>query len=117
MVQPSDMGNGDHITLFEGMILPSFRSVHLQRLMDAVAIVVLEVFLQNPTEMGFTEDDDPVQTSSPDTAVESLGIGILPGAAVSGQNLLDPHVLDSPLEHLAVNRVAVAPSSTAWRMS
>ena len=101
------MRNGDYIALFDGLIHPSLWRVHLQRLMDAVAIVVLEVFLQNPMEMGFTEDDDPVQTFSADTAVESLGIWILPGAAMSGQNLLDPHVLYSPFKLVSIYSVTV----------
>ena len=63
------MGNGDYVTLFEGLILPSLWRVLLKRLMGAIVIVVLEVFLQNPTEMRFAEDDDPVQTLSADTAV------------------------------------------------
>jgi len=29
MMQPSDLGNGDYITLFGGMNLSSFRRVHL----------------------------------------------------------------------------------------
>ncbi len=101
------MRESDHIALFDGLILPSFWRVHLQRLIDAVVIVVLEVFLQNPTEMRFAEDDDSVQTFSPDTAVESLGIWILPGSAIRGQNFLDPHVLYSPFKLVSIYSVTV----------
>ncbi len=60
--------------MFGRLNFPSFWHVHLKRLMDAVVIVVLEVFLQNPTEMRFAEDDDPGQTLSADTAVYPLEV-------------------------------------------
>ena len=59
----------DQIALFGRLNFPSLWRVHLQGLMDAVVIVVLEVLLQNPTEMSFAEDDNLVQTFSADTAV------------------------------------------------
>jgi hypothetical protein len=77
------MGKDDYITLFEGMILSSFRSVHLQRLMDAIVIVVLEVLLDNATEMCFPEDDDPNGALSADAAIDSLPVSILPRVARS----------------------------------
>ena len=57
------MRNGDHVTLFDGLIHPSLWCVHLQRLMDAIVIVVFKILLQNSMEMRFAEDDDLVETS------------------------------------------------------
>ena len=57
--------------------------------------------------MRFAEDDDAVQTLSADTAVQSLGVWILPGAAISGENFLDPHVLYSPFKPISIYPVPV----------
>ena len=50
--------------------------------MDAVSIVILEAIFKNPTEMPFTEDDDPGQVLSANAAIESLKVWILPGHAI-----------------------------------
>ena len=100
------MGNGNYNALFKGLILPPFRRVHLQRLVDAIVIVVLEVLPQNPTEMPFTEDDDPVQTLSTDAAVESLRIWILPWAMRRGQHFLDSHILGAlPIYTVSISKL------------
>ena len=82
--------------------------------MDTIVIVVLEVFFQNPAEMRFAEDDDPIQTFPADTAVKSLGIWILPGAAISSQNFFDPHVFHSPSEPISIYRISIS-KQILWR--
>ena len=42
------MGNGDHFAFIDSLSRPSFRRVHFERSMDAVAIMVYRVPLQNP---------------------------------------------------------------------
>ncbi len=79
------MGNGDHVALIEVLILPSLWHVHLERLMDAVVIVVLEIFLQNSTQMGFAKDDGPVETLSANTPVQSRSRSRYFGAVSHGK--------------------------------
>jgi len=72
------MGNGDYITLFKGMNLPSFWRVHLQRLMDAIVIVVLKVRSENPFQVPFVENDDAVEALPADRSDQTFTIRILP---------------------------------------
>lgn len=60
--------------------------------MDAEAIVVLKIILENAAQRVITEDDDPIQTLAADASVEPLRVWILPEAARSGQRLFDSHV-------------------------
>lgn len=49
------MGNGDYVAFFRGLSIPAFWRVYVQGLVDAIAIVILEVFCQNSTQMSFIE--------------------------------------------------------------
>ena len=57
--------------------------------------------------MPFTEHDHLVEALPADGADEPFHVGILPGCARGGEDLADPHPLDSPHELLAVDRVAI----------
>ena len=66
--------------------------------MDAVPIVVLEVILENSTQMSFAEDNDPIQAFAANAAVESFRVCVLPRAAVRCDHLFDAQVLYSSFE-------------------
>jgi hypothetical protein len=54
------------------------------------------------------DDDQMVQTLSPDTADDPFGKRILPRTPHRRDHLFDPHPFDSMLEILAINAVAIA---------
>jgi hypothetical protein len=43
-------------------------------------VVIGEITMENPLEMGFVEDNDMIQTLPEDTTDDALDIGILPRA-------------------------------------
>ena len=46
-------------------------------------------------EVAFVEDEDVVEALAADRADDALCEGILPGGAWGGEDLADPHTLDS----------------------
>ena len=70
-------------------------------------IVIRDVSGKNPPQMILAEDDCMVQTLSAYTAVEPLGVRILPRTVRCCEYLFDAHVLDAPSEPVAIDLVAV----------
>ena len=84
------------------------RPVHFQRKVRARLIVILNMRGENASQVFFVEDDDLVQAFTPDTAIQSLRVWILPRALRSGEYLFDTHVPHSPSKPFPVDGVAVA---------
>ena len=70
-------------------------------------VVVFEVRIEHAFEMISPEDDKTVHAFSSDAPVESLGIWILPRAARSCQDLLNPYVLDAPPKPSSVDGITI----------
>ncbi len=102
------MRNGNDVSLVDGLCWPSLWRVHRERLMDGLAVVILEVVFENATEMSFAEDDDPVQTLPPDAPIESLRVWILPWTVRRDQHLVDSHILHALPEPPSVDYLSVA---------
>jgi hypothetical protein len=58
--------------------------------------------------MSFAQDEDVVQTLPADRADEPLGEGILPRAVRGGEELIDPHALNTLPKRRPVDAVAIA---------
>ena len=63
--------------------------------MRARIIVIGKVGAQEPAEVAFVEHEDVVEALSADGADHPLCVGVLPGYAWGGEDLADPHTLDS----------------------
>ena len=61
--------------------------------MCACLVVVGEISGQDATQVAFAQNEDMIEPLVPDRADESLGEGILPRAAGSGQDFLDTHAV------------------------
>lgn len=101
------MRNGSNLSFVDGLCRPFLWRVHLECLMDAVTIVVLEVLCQNPTQMSSIEDSDPVQTLSANAPFRSLRVRIQPGAMRRGQHLLVAHVFHALPKPISIDSVPV----------
>jgi len=66
-----------------------------------------EVGLQDPVQVLLTEDNDVIEALSTDRADEAFGVGILPRRSRRCQYLLNAHALDTTVELLTVDTVAV----------
>src|SRR5215472_5638330 len=80
--QPHDLGGAprpasDH---------PERRRLLLQGIVNAIRVVILEVISNQPTEMGFVQDDHVVQQFPATTSHPALRHPVLPGTAISGSN-------------------------------
>jgi hypothetical protein len=75
--------------------------------MRARRVVGGEVSAQQASEMPFAEDDDVIEAFPSNRPDDSLGEGILPGRSWGDEDLVDPHALHPPREHIAVDGVAI----------
>src|SRR2546425_1963614 len=82
-------------------------AIAVESLMRARRVVVGEVPAQQASEMPFVEDDDVIEAFSSNRPDDALGEGILPGRAWGDEDLVDPHALHPPREHVAVDGVAI----------
>src|SRR5881296_3618346 len=82
-------------------------AVVVEGLMRAGGVVVREVTAQQASEMPFVEDDDVIEAFPSNRPDDALGEGILPGRSWGDEDLVDPHALHPPREHLAVDGVAI----------
>jgi hypothetical protein len=78
VVQSSCVRSRSDFAPFRWLHFPSIRRVHIQALVDAVFVVVLEVFFQDPFEMGFAEDDYCTNLCTPPKTDRDLPIAQVP---------------------------------------
>src|SRR5215510_10498887 len=71
-------------------------------------MIIIEVTRQSMTQVTLIDDDQMVQTLSPDTADNPFRKRILPGTPHRRDHLFDPHSLNTVLEILSVDSVAIA---------
>ena len=66
--------------------------------------------------MGLAQNEEVIQALAADGADHPLHEGVLPGRARGGEDLADPHALDSPRELLAVDRVSITEQEPGSRI-
>jgi hypothetical protein len=72
------------------------------------AVVVLEVSGEDASQVALAQDEDMVETLSPDRADEAFREGILPRASGSREDFLNLHAPHTLTEGVAVDGVSVA---------
>jgi len=80
MVQATDFADWHNLPQLRPLDWPSVRCILAERKMGSGAVVVRAVASQDVVQMALAEDEDVVETLSPDRADEAFREGILPGA-------------------------------------
>ena len=78
MLKPADIGKLDHFPEFWWLHGARIWTVHVQRSVNPPAMIVLKVAGQDAFQMAVVDDDDVVETRSPDGADLALDVGVLP---------------------------------------
>ena len=82
--------------------------------MRAGSVVVVDVRGQDTAQIALVEDDDVIETFAADQTDDPLDVGVLPGRARCGNDLCDPHRLDTLAS--AVRCVMIAQQITRSRV-
>jgi hypothetical protein len=95
MVEAADFANRDDPAEFWPLNWPAVGRILVERQVSACPVVVREVANQGTAEVLFAEDDDVIQTLTPDGADEALREGILRRAVRRRQDFTDAHALQA----------------------
>src|SRR4029450_9391438 len=108
MMEPANLRNGDDPATWWGFDDSGLGTVVVERLVWPRGVVVGTVGPSESAEMGLAQDEAMIQALAAKGADDSLDKRVLPGCARGGEDLADPHPLDSSRELVAVDRVAIA---------
>ena len=72
------------------------------------AVVMGRIVFQNPAQMFLAQDNDVVQTLSPDRSDQPFGKAILPGRGWRGRLVPDAHGAQSARDDAAIDPVAIS---------
>lgn len=86
---------------------PRLGSVALQGEVRTGLVVVADVFLEDPPEGAFTEDDQVIEAFPTDGPDDPLGVGVLPGGLRRRENLLKADGPDPAPELVSVDGIPV----------
>src|SRR3984957_13460871 len=76
--------------------------------MRSDASIIAGVGFQDPTQMDLAQDNDVVQTLTPDRSDQPFDKAVLPGRGWCGWLVPDPHGSQSARDHAAIDTVAIA---------
>src|SRR5471032_2348744 len=76
--------------------------------MRSDAIVIVGVGFQDPTQMHLAQDNDVVNTFTPDRSDQPFGKAVLPGRGRCGRLVPDAHGAQSARDDAAIDPVAIA---------
>ena len=84
---------------------------------DAIAVVVADVFPEQPSEMVLVENDDMVEQLSPNSSCPSFGKTILPGTSQCGWPRFDSELSDCHDDLIGEDRVIVMDQEPSSRIA
>ena len=108
MMQATDFGDWHDLAQLRRLDRPPVRRILGEGEVGPGAVVVREVAGQDVSQVALAQDEDMVETLSPDRADQAFGEGILPWASGGREDFLDPHALHALAEGVSVDRVAIA---------
>ena len=82
-------------------------SILVQRAMRSDAVVVMGIRFQNPTQMRLAQNNDVVQTLTPDRSDQPFGNTILPGRGWRSRLVPDAHGTQSACEDRTIDAIPV----------
>jgi DDE superfamily endonuclease len=109
MVQPADAREGhDDVALAERLRGARHGCVPGETHVRTVLVAITCVEPDQAKQVAFTQDDDVVEEFAAQCPHEPLYVPILPRRSRSDAHLLDAEVVDTPVEHGAIDSVAIA---------
>jgi len=90
------------------------RRDELERSMRPEAVVMADVNVEHALEVSSAEDQDPVETFTPDGADEALGVSVRPRRSYRCADHLDPFAPEDLVEDGGVLAVAITNQETDW---
>src|SRR6201993_255985 len=76
--------------------------------MRSHAVVIVGIVFQNPTQMFLVQDNDVVQTLTPDRSDQPFGKAVLPGRGWCDRLVPDGHGAQSAPDDAAIDPIAIA---------
>jgi hypothetical protein len=107
VVESAEDGLDDDSALLGRLDAPLQRGVVRERLMRARGVVVVEVFGEDPDQVGLAEHDDVVEALSADRANDSLDERVLPKRPWRDHDLFDSQVPETLLEVASVGSIPI----------
>jgi len=114
VMKSSDLRKHTHLSAVGRLGGPSIARILAERHVRARPVVVGEVGTKDLSEMALVENNDVIQTISPDRADDPFGERISPWAPRRRHNLLDAHRLQPRPKLLTVRPVPIA-NDVPWR--
>ena len=71
------------------------------------AIVILQVGIQNVTQIPLSEDDHVIKTSPSDRTYQSFTMPVLPGRSHRGRLIANAHRAKTSLEDFAIDAISI----------
>jgi hypothetical protein len=102
MMQATDLRQFNYSSQRRWLDRARNRSVFCQGQMSARSFVIVEIQLQHATQTAFVEDEDGVETVTPDRADYPFDVSVLPRRARCAQDLLDVQRLGRLMERFSV---------------
>src|SRR5262249_26851676 len=113
MMQAADLRNGNDRALSTRFDCSWDGRVLIKTLMGPGIMIVAKIFLQNPSEMFFRNNNYMVETLLANTTDRAFRVCILPGRVGSGDHFFDLHSSYPPLKIVPVDRISVS-QQEAW---
>src|SRR5437879_7624329 len=105
MMPATDFGNLHDPARLGELDGPDVRRILVEREMRASPVIVGEVAGQDAAQVAFAENQNVIQTLTPDGANEPLREGVLPRTVRGREDFTDAHALHALSEHVTVERV------------
>lgn len=107
-MKPANLWELDDRAQFWRLHFPAVRRILPKGKMRARGMIVVEVAEQNPTQVAFGENDDMVETLTPDGPDHTFDIWTLPRGTWRNENLPDTEGLGAARELVTEDPVAIA---------
>src|SRR6187401_150330 len=112
-MQAAHLWNGNDACQRRWLYGPRIRRVLAEREVRSCSVIVLEVARQRPTERGFAEDNQMIETFPANGPDDAFDVGSLPGGPRRRKHFLDPQGLDVSGEIEAEDAVAIPQQGSA----
>jgi hypothetical protein len=108
MVEATEAGQGDDLSLFGTLNGTSGRRIALERHVRTVLVIEFDVLADAPKEMTLAEHDEVIGELAPECSDQPFGISILPRRSRRDPELTNAKIVHASIEDRAKDPVAIA---------